>query len=330
MENLQLDQNIPEPTSLVYKIYGGNIFNKEIDGLVQINSPLVQAMICYEQSRRGWGPKLYGLFEKGRIEEFIHCRTLKHEEAFIPEINKDIAKALARFHSLKLPIKQEIYYLDRATCSSWDEKREDIGLFLESSKEETDAVKNMKLLYDFPMHQEQTWLESVRSKIRQRKAFCTFDPNYLNKLVRNEKPCDPNATRVLLIDYDLSAYSHRGYDIGGHFVLRMFDWSGRGDKSNEKISGQPYPSESERMEFLSAYLEESEKLLDDFDKNSIDSLEQLTLEADFSVFVYLLSLLGFASKVHTLLDDQPQMPTLIRPAITLYNDLKKKFIKKYT
>ena len=72
-----------------------------------------------------------------------------------------------------------------------------------------------------------------------------LDSNYLNKPVRDEKPNDPSATCVLIIEFDLSAY--RGFDLGGHFLLPMFDWGAQGNKDNSNVSGQPYPGESERI-----------------------------------------------------------------------------------
>ena len=97
------------PTSLVVKTYGGNIFTKQAAELSSINSCLVQSIIFHQQSTRGWGPKLYGLFDGGRIEEFIDCHTLTAQEAFSDELMADVVTAYACFHSLKLSIKQHSY-----------------------------------------------------------------------------------------------------------------------------------------------------------------------------------------------------------------------------
>ena len=91
----------------MYKKYGGNPRGAPIKDKVTINSALVQSLIFYEQSRRGWGPKLLGLFEDGRVEEFVDCHTLTAEEAFKPDMIKDVAKAFARFNSHKFPFSQE-------------------------------------------------------------------------------------------------------------------------------------------------------------------------------------------------------------------------------
>ena len=53
----------------------------QIKDKITINSPLVQSLIFYGQSKQGWGPKLYGLLEDGRVEEFVDCHTLTAEEA---------------------------------------------------------------------------------------------------------------------------------------------------------------------------------------------------------------------------------------------------------
>lgn len=314
------------PTSVVFKKYGGNIYTQQAKEMgFKINSQLVQSLIFYEQAKRGWGPKLYGLFEGGRIEEFIDCHTLKAEEAFDPELSKDLAKAYARFHSLQVPIKKEHFDMLAQLLPAVDENNKQLATFIESKNmDETDPLMCFKRLHKFPFHEEGKWLESIRQKVTQRTVLCTMDPNYLNRLVRNERPSDPKATRTLIIDFDVSAYSYRGYDLGGHFILRMFN-----SDEEFKMSNLPYPSEAEQMTFLSAYLEEVEKLLDDLDKNSLDSVENLLLECQLNSLDYVVSILISGLKVHTILEEKPNLPGFIDPLLNVYTELKERFCSKY-
>ena len=88
MEKLPQDPNTPGPTSIVFKKCGGNVFDEDVKEVVITNSPLVQSLIFYEQSKRVWGPKLCGLLEIGRIEEFVSRHTLNQKESFTSELNQ--------------------------------------------------------------------------------------------------------------------------------------------------------------------------------------------------------------------------------------------------
>ena len=317
------------PSSIVYKKYGGNIYEKQMQQVgFRVNKPLVQSLIFYEMSKRAWGPKLYGLFEGGRIEEMVDCHTLTPGEAFTPEFIRDVAKAYARFHSLELPIDRQTYDLFNAMLLTVDEAKKQLAEFIKSKNiAEPDPLACFQRLYDFPFDEEGKWLNSIRSKIKQRTVFCTMDSNYLNRLVRNRKPSDPDATRTLIIDYDSSAYSHRGVDLGGHLVLRMF----YGEDGSLQAFGLPYPSESEKLAFLSAYLEEAEKFFDDFDKSALDSLENLVLECEFNALCYVISpCLVSSLKSPSILEQKPFMLTFVDPLLKLYNELKEQFCAKYS
>ena len=338
MEKTQFERNNKEkenyhneetsgPTKLVFKQYGGNVFTDAAKDVLTINSPLVQSLIFYEQSKRGWGPKLYGLLDNIRIEEFVECHTLRHTEAFTPEILKDTAKAFARFHSLKLPINQECKDTLKETFLTSAINKEKMKNFLESDPIiDTEILKRFNKLMLFPFEEEEKWINSFRRKIQQRKVLCTMDSNYLNRLVREEKPSDPDATRVLIIDFDASGYSDRGFDLAGHFISKMFDVSNK----ETMISGFEFPSESEQMSLLSAYLEECEKLFDDFDKNSLDSLENLLLETDLNLFIVLYSYFSFGLVLYSSYKEEPAITTFISPGLKLYNEKKQEFLVKYS
>ena len=307
------------PKSIVYKKYGGNIFEEQVEYMgFKRNSSMIQSLIFYEMSKRAWGPKLYGLFEGGRIEEMVDCHTLTPDEAFTPEFILDVAKAYARFHSLQLPINKRSFDILAVFLAPVDRTKKQLAEFIESKNIiETDPLMSFKRLHDFPFHEECEWLQSIRPQIKQRTVLCSMDPHYLNRLVRNQKPSDPDATRTLIIDYDGCAYFDRGYDLGGHFVHGMF--------TNRQLR---YPSEAVTA-FLTAYLEETKKLSQNFDTNSLDSLNNLMLECEFNSLVYLITILIFFLKMHTVLDAKPMIWIGINPLIELYKEQKHQFCAKY-
>ena len=188
-------------------------------------------------------------------------------------------------------------------------------------------LKNYSIeeLLNFPYHSEIKWTQSIASKIKQRLVFCTLANNYLNRLVRNIKQDDENATRTLIIDFDLSGYEYRGFELAGHFVMRMFDFSKDSKRSNFSI-----PTKSERTEFLIAYLEECKLLFDDFDPNSLDSLEHLILEVDFNLCCYSLTFVTYSLQMVKLFQQDPSFRrAYVQTMLDLYKDTKEIFCKKY-
>jgi hypothetical protein len=55
-----------------------------------------------ELSKRGIGPKFYGLFENGRIEGFLNGQAVTVSEMSLHEVAISISKSLAIFHSQKI------------------------------------------------------------------------------------------------------------------------------------------------------------------------------------------------------------------------------------
>ncbi|VAH09801.1 unnamed protein product [Triticum turgidum subsp. durum] len=64
-------------------------------------------------SRHGHGPRLLGRFPTGRVEEFIHARTLSAVDLRDPEISAIIASKLREFHHLDMPGPKRVLMWDR-------------------------------------------------------------------------------------------------------------------------------------------------------------------------------------------------------------------------
>lgn len=302
------------------KKYGGNIHHELGKTLFRMNEPLIQSLIFYELSSRGWGPKLLGLLEDGRVEEYIDSDTLEPSQAFIPEISIDMAQTFARFHSIDLPIDRTLYFTIDETVNALQHVPA-IKKWQQLNPPEPDVLRAINCLLEFPSQQEYEWCKKMIARTKHRTVLCTMDANYLNRLVRKNKSQDPRANKTVIIDFDISAYSHRGYDLGGHLVNSMFI------VGMKKAVPSNYPCKSIRETFLSAYLEESKKLLPDFDEKSLDSLQNLMIETEVYSCVYLLWLILLAH----IFCKTPQVTNYYyyEPAIIAYNQLKKQFCIDY-
>ncbi|CAL2036646.1 unnamed protein product [Caenorhabditis brenneri] len=57
-------------------------------------------------SERELGPKLYGFFEGGRLEEFLPSNYFTKEDSRNPEICQRVGAVIPRFHSLDIPVSR--------------------------------------------------------------------------------------------------------------------------------------------------------------------------------------------------------------------------------
>lgn len=316
------------PSSLVYKKYGGNVLAEVLDDEVPVNSPLKQSIISYEMSKRHWGPRLFGVTDNTRIEEYIDCDTLTASQVFTSEISNDLARVFARFHSLDFPFNRERGY-GQDWSKIFNRAKEDFNLWIESAASTANTVpdeviNSFKELFSFPFAQELAWLASTIAKIKHRTVFCNMDPNYLNRLVKKKTTLSAHEDRCMIIDFDISCYYHRGYDLGGLFVSRTFDLL-----AEDYSSGFPYPSQEERDAFLTRYLDESRHVFDDFDPVSPDNIENIRKEADVHAINCVFDILMESSNYFKLYSTCPKLHLSVDAMLKLFYTLKHDFQAKY-
>ena len=267
---------------------------------------------------------MFGVFEDGRIEEYIESHTLNPAEAFTSEINHDLGKAYANFHSMKVPIVKDQGDILGTIAGFVDEMVDRVKEWISSGEVTEQLIKQFKLdeFTTFPYKEEIQWIKSVEGKIKQRLVLAGMDSQYLNRLVRNERPQGQNVTRSVLIDYDIVSYCVRGIDLSGHFVSRMMSWD---LKNGSFYSGFPYPNEAEREEFLLCYQRQCKELLSDFDETGLDSLDNLKLETHLHSLSYVIIILSFTKAMLPYYKSAPTSCGHIGALLSLYKELKIEF-----
>ena len=246
---------------LIVKTYAGNIMGRLLN-VVNSSTPLEQSLIAYEASRIGVSPRLFGADDKGRIEEYIDCRTLGHEEAF----ESEIAIAFAKFHSSKVPVTR-----DRCL----DRERGDLAR-MRKTYDKISSIATRKGFTKSTIEsilQELEWFERINTGVKHRTVLVTGDPNYMNILVLNS-PKD-HQSPVMLIDFDCSCYSWRGIELGGHFVCQLVNFKDFTDLKTDFS----YPDESTQCLFLNTYLNEWKRLNEGLVDESMDCVENLLKES---------------------------------------------------
>ena len=61
------------------------------------------------------GPKLYGIFPAGRLEELINASPMNLKDMYLPEYSAQIAEIMAQFHTLEMPFVKKPYWLNDTT-----------------------------------------------------------------------------------------------------------------------------------------------------------------------------------------------------------------------
>ncbi|CCD67444.1 Choline/ethanolamine kinase [Caenorhabditis elegans] len=168
-------------------------------------------------SERGLGPKLYGFFPGGRLEEFLPSRTLDVDSIKLPEIARQVGSLYPKYHDIEVPISKSAGALK----------------FIKENLEGYKALggKVLKMCphsvkYD-SMPSELT-VEQIEQEIATFERWCkVFDETIvfshndlapLNVLELND------TKEIVFIDFEYSSYNWRGFDLCMFLCENAFDY----------------------------------------------------------------------------------------------------------
>ncbi|KAK7271514.1 hypothetical protein RJT34_27479 [Clitoria ternatea] len=186
-------------------------------------------------SKMGQGPRLLGRFANGRVEEFIHARTLSASDLRDPSISALIAAKLKEFHDLDMPGERKVHLWD--TLRNW----------LSAAKQISNP-KEVEAFYLDRIDKEISLLEKELSGVNQRIGFCHNDLQYGNIML------DEETNSVTIIDYEYAAYNPVAYDIANHFCEMAANYH---TENPHILEYNKYPDFEERKRFVKAYLSSS-------------------------------------------------------------------------
>ncbi|CAG2100172.1 unnamed protein product [Medioppia subpectinata] len=277
-----------EPKHVLLRLYG---IGTTIPG---DDYKVTDSLITMLLSERGLGPKLYGVFPGGRLEEFIPSRTIERQELKEPAYMAIIAKKFAQIHRLDVPVDKHPDYLFKTL-----EQSIDTVLNHKPGPEDTNLCPNPELerellAYDF--RRELRWLRRVLPECGSPVVFAHNDLTYGNILI----PDDPLAYEdgLLAIDYEFAAYNYRGFDFGSHFMqsaTRLTQIEFNTDYPYFRVDFDAYPTDEEKRHFMCHYIKHSPDL-----SAGKETEDQLIKECDcFALPAYLLWTLWSLSKLRT-------------------------------
>uniref|UniRef100_A0A8C0IUH7 Ethanolamine kinase n=1 Tax=Chelonoidis abingdonii TaxID=106734 RepID=A0A8C0IUH7_CHEAB len=212
-----------EPRKVLLRLYGAI--------LQMVKAMVLESVMFAILAERNLGPKLYGIFPQGRLEEFIPSRKLDTEELGLPDISAEIAEKMARFHGMKMPFNKEPKWLFGTMEKYLHQKRFCLSFFIGP------------LLLSF-----RSMLEATSSPV----VFCHNDCQEGNVLLLEGRE-DSEKQKLMLIDFEYSSYNYRGFDIANHFCEWMYDYTYE-KYPFFKANFLKYPTRMQQLYFISSYL----------------------------------------------------------------------------
>ncbi|XP_009336504.2 probable choline kinase 1 isoform X1 [Pyrus x bretschneideri] len=209
---------------VLVRVYGEGVevfFNREDE---------VQTFEC--MSKHGQGPRLLGRFAEGRVEEFIHARTLSAADLRDPETSAIIAAKLREFHNLDMPGPRNVVLWDR--MRNWLNEAKNLC-----------SIKDIQEFGLDTLEEEISMLEKELSQDNQEIGFCHNDLQYGNIMM------DEETRLITLIDYEYASYNPVAYDLANHFCEMVANYH---SETPHVLDYRNYPGLEERQRFVRAYL----------------------------------------------------------------------------
>jgi len=279
-----LIRNIKSDEKVLIRLYGGKLVSKNALSDLGIEAEVLMYQLISEVNV---GPKILGIFEGGRIEEYLEGSDILSEtDIQDKETMACLARQQARLHSLTVPMtkkpKDMIRIIREKFKKHWSSYVKGINEtpLPEGYPEEVKKLIEKTKTYDFMATID--WFADLIPTVKHRVVFSHNDTNRGNYLIVPSRTTDD---KVILCDFEFSGYNYRGSDIGGHFRARTQDlkkftsYVGNKDKVPE-FNHIPYPTEQERRVFIKEYLKKWKELNPAKFDPELDSEENILLEAE--------------------------------------------------
>ena len=197
-------------------------------------------------SKYGIGPNCYGFTDKVRIEEFYSdSRALSCKEINKKFMRRNLAKSVASFHQLKLEkLDQKPMFLklleDKSLMKVFEEK-------LNKTVFNAIEQKFIQEMQELLSEDEVYYLLEILPRSKESVVFSHNDLHGGNVLLLNK------TNRLVLIDYEYSAYNYRGYDIANLFNESIMNYSCE-QYPYYIIEEKNYPTDYDIVDFIKYYL----------------------------------------------------------------------------
>eukprot|EP00300_Choanocystis_sp_HF-7_P004464 c13450_g1_i1.p1 GENE.c13450_g1_i1~~c13450_g1_i1.p1 ORF type:complete len:357 (+),score=67.65 c13450_g1_i1:30-1073(+) len=197
-----------------------------------------EAVVFKTLSDAGVGPKLHGVFDGGRAEEFLHGETFVTSELSLPQYAPAIAAQVALLH-MATPAIERANTFDAGMGKWW-------RLAATSVMRTPETALKARQFDLAVLHAEMGWLLGALAATASPVVFTHNDLLAGNVMRLGDG-------RIMLVDFEYGCYSYRGFDFGNHFAEMGIHYNVEG-YPGFFIHPDHYPSETLQDLFFSSYL----------------------------------------------------------------------------
>ncbi|KAJ4499049.1 kinase-like protein [Lentinula lateritia] len=249
--------SIKETITILLRIYGPSS-----DSL--ISRPRELNTLHILSSRFNLGPKVYGTFENGRMEEYFPSKTLTAEDMRDPQISRWIGARMSELHSVPIEVIEESSPGKGGEGNGWQlGAKRNVRSWLAPARDvlmHPTIPQSVQDEFDLDKFQQQwesylKWLSNVDDVHNgSRRVFAHNDTQYGNLLrlegaeVRTRAP----HRQLIVVDFEYASPNPASFDIANHFI----EWTYNYHTSTPHLPDESrYPTPRERENFYLSYLE---------------------------------------------------------------------------
>ncbi|TQV97491.1 choline/ethanolamine kinase [Cordyceps javanica] len=238
-----------EPTKLFIKFHRASGSDFEAFRHL-VPSKEEEALFTYEYGRSGLGPRVYGLFQtqdgvRGRIDEFLDARNLEPEDVEQEALRADLARGLATFHTTQIGLPKKPVASYYAAIGRGLRAYHGLDKLKRLSHDGGVPIDD---LVDYDLAARCAVVVAALRSLAAKTGWCIHDIQSMNILVKNS-PAVADESRIALIDFEFVFDNYRAFDIGGHFMQKLFRWF---DAESKIARCRPY-LETEERHFCDVY-----------------------------------------------------------------------------
>lgn len=276
-----------------------------------------EAQLCHDYEQSGFGAKVYGFFQArdgtlGRVDECLDARNLGPEDVEDVDIRAAVARGHAAFHAMKTQLRensvQAYYDVITRQLKKYHKMEKLKNLFHERGV-------SLDELVDCDFASKVRRVTDRLKSMRAKKGWCIHDVSFVNVMVRNNPT--KRESKAVLIDFEFAFRNYRAFDIGGHFMQKVFKWVDEGDKL---ANVRPY-TEEEKRHFCEEYAKQWNQETGDSDTG-----EQVFMESGLG---YLLAITFDIHNMLCYIEKDDSKDLLSHLDLSSFDKLFKDFVNQY-
>jgi len=252
---------IPFARTLLLRVYGSS------SGSL-VSRPRELHILHVLSSQYTIGPRVYGTFENGRIEEYFDSVTLTASDIRDPQVSQWIGARMAELHSVDIAV------VDSSSLGSDEETRGfqivvNIKSWLGPAKEVlklpgiSDATKQELDLPRFKKEWKRylAWAFKQPRSFGTRRVFAHNDAQYGNLLrLKDGSQGIDEHRQIIVVDFEYAGPNPAAYDIANHFLEWTANYHG---PTPHLLNPTAHPTLEQRHNFYSSYIQHALMLAED-------------------------------------------------------------------